>query len=285
MDLGTIQEKLYAETYTSEKMFTDDVMLVFDNSITYNPPQSQPHIDAQILKSKFLLEYPNEESLQRNALLVPTIMPIWQLLWDNEHSMLFRYPVNLDMYPDYAKVIANPIDLSYIKEKIEKNYYPSLDFFLSDIRKIFNNCYKFNKKGTIGHAHGRAFESFFNQIKKVFHIIQNNFSLQPPKTESIKVEKSGQLKAPVLKLSFMKPKDETKETKIGSEDMDVDSGLGENQKPIIVSVDKPLKLTFKKPKLEVQDTEIPEKPKLEVQDTKIPDQKKPIKLKLNFKTQ
>ena len=110
--------------------------------------------------------------------------------------------------------------------------------------------------------------------------MKNNFTVQPPKMESTKVEKI-ELKKPVLKLSLTKPQDKLKPT-IGnkvsiklsrpkvSEDMDVDREIGENHTPVQAPVDKALKLTFKKPKIEVQ-------------ETKNPESETPIKLKLNFK--
>lgn len=46
--------------------------------------------------------------------------------------------------PDYPSIIQHPMDLSIVHEKLNAKEYGHVDEFISDVRLIFNNCYKFN---------------------------------------------------------------------------------------------------------------------------------------------
>lgn len=46
------------------------------------------------------------------------------------------------LYPDYYKVIAEPIDMLTIEEKIKQEKYKSEDEILQDFKVIFWNKYK-----------------------------------------------------------------------------------------------------------------------------------------------
>lgn len=47
------------------------------------------------------------------------------------------------LYPDYYKVIAEPIDMLTIEEKIKQEKYKSEDEILQDFKVIICNKYKF----------------------------------------------------------------------------------------------------------------------------------------------
>jgi len=53
MDLGTVTEKLTGGIYSTVGMFVQDVQLVFDNAMKYNPPNHPIHIMALKLKRLF----------------------------------------------------------------------------------------------------------------------------------------------------------------------------------------------------------------------------------------
>lgn len=56
----------------------------------------------------------------------------------------FHKPVNRRQYPRYYEVISNPIDLSTIREKIQKYAYSNTDVFLRDFELMKNNALRFN---------------------------------------------------------------------------------------------------------------------------------------------
>lgn len=46
--------------------------------------------------------------------------------------------------PDYPKVIKYPMDLTTVDRKLNSGEYDNVEDFISDIRLVFMNCYKFN---------------------------------------------------------------------------------------------------------------------------------------------
>lgn len=58
----------------------------------------------------------------------------------------FLHPVDFVKLniPDYPKVIKHPMDLTTVDQKLNSGEYDNVEEFISDIRLVFNNCYKFN---------------------------------------------------------------------------------------------------------------------------------------------
>ena len=46
--------------------------------------------------------------------------------------------------PDYLELIATPMDLGTIKEKLKTLQYPDVASFVSDVRLVFTNSDKYN---------------------------------------------------------------------------------------------------------------------------------------------
>ncbi|XP_042044566.1 transcription factor GTE11-like [Salvia splendens] len=57
MDLGTIKRKLEKNMYSGAKEFAADVLLTFENAISYNPPSHQVHCWAEILDGYFRMRW------------------------------------------------------------------------------------------------------------------------------------------------------------------------------------------------------------------------------------
>ncbi|MFH4974813.1 hypothetical protein AB6A40_001522 [Gnathostoma spinigerum] len=51
-------------------------------------------------------------------------------------------------YPDYYRVISNPIDMTMVRERIENDKYQSSNDFMSDIKLLFENARTFNEPGS-----------------------------------------------------------------------------------------------------------------------------------------
>ncbi|KAG1446673.1 hypothetical protein G6F46_009442 [Rhizopus delemar] len=52
-------------------------------------------------------------------------------------------PIRLNI-PDYFQVIKQPMDLSTVDQKLQKNQYKSVNAFVADVRLIFQNCMQYN---------------------------------------------------------------------------------------------------------------------------------------------
>ncbi|PIO60577.1 Bromodomain protein [Teladorsagia circumcincta] len=57
----------------------------------------------------------------------------------------FLEPVDLDLVPGYRDVIANPIDMASIRNRIEAQCYETPEDFAADMELMFSNCRTFNE--------------------------------------------------------------------------------------------------------------------------------------------
>lgn len=199
MDFGTILGKIDNNAYETQDDFCLDVQLVFSNAILFNPPDSQVHIDALLLKMRFEVDF-MPDNLEVDPEDDAYYHEIFYKLMGNPSSAIFKIPVDKDLYPAYYKMIKDPIDLAIIAGKVESKKYASLQYFHTDIRKLFNNCFRFNKKDTFGYTAGKELETFYNSIRKptaqeLLHpVIVKTVPVTPPKllpkitTPIVKVE-------------------------------------------------------------------------------------------------
>ena len=67
---------------------------------------------------------------------------------NHQHAWPFLQPVNKDEVHDYYDVIKEPMDLSTMEEKLEKDLYPQPEDFVRDAMLIFNNCRWYNQENT-----------------------------------------------------------------------------------------------------------------------------------------
>lgn len=189
MDFSTISKKLMGLEYENTEQFSKDVLLVFDNAMVFNMPGTVVYQAAQSLKEKFEYEfYPTESEDQ----LYEKIHRILTSLLENPQSLIFRQPVDSSLpgLSNYYKVIKEPMDFGMIARKVEERQYNCMAAFHADIRRIFNNCFKFNKKGTYGYIAGRDLEKAYNALNKVFIRCLIFRHLDQPPINHLKVDTS-----------------------------------------------------------------------------------------------
>eukprot|EP00638_Chattonella_subsalsa_P017749 CAMPEP_0117883670 /NCGR_PEP_ID=MMETSP0950-20121206/18315_1 /TAXON_ID=44440 /ORGANISM="Chattonella subsalsa, Strain CCMP2191" /LENGTH=121 /DNA_ID=CAMNT_0005739675 /DNA_START=114 /DNA_END=476 /DNA_ORIENTATION=+ len=58
----------------------------------------------------------------------------------------FLHPVDVDGLPDYKNVVSKPMDLSTVKDNLERRIYKTSDQFLKDVKLIYQNAQKYNRK-------------------------------------------------------------------------------------------------------------------------------------------
>ncbi|KAI0897000.1 putative Bromodomain testis-specific protein [Annulohypoxylon nitens] len=75
----------------------------------------------------------------------------------------FREPVRPveDGVPDYLEKIKKPMDLSTIKDKMDRHEYSNEQDFLADIRQIFTNCFTYHKEGSAMWVNCEKFKKTF----------------------------------------------------------------------------------------------------------------------------
>ncbi|KAI9725668.1 MAG: histone acetyltransferase [Chrysothrix sp. TS-e1954] len=94
---------------------------------------------------------PDMDELARQPRHGPNYNALLHLLNDmqnHQHAWPFLQPVNKDEVHDYYEVIKEPMDLSTMEEKLEKDSYPIPEDFIKDAMLIFNNCRTYNTEST-----------------------------------------------------------------------------------------------------------------------------------------
>uniref|UniRef100_A0A158QRX2 Bromo domain-containing protein n=1 Tax=Haemonchus placei TaxID=6290 RepID=A0A158QRX2_HAEPC len=85
----------------------------------------------------------------------------------------FLEPVDLDLVPGYREVIANPIDMASIRNRIEAQCYETPEDFAADMELMFNNCRTFNEDDSPVGMAGANLHKFYH---KRWRQLKYNFS-------------------------------------------------------------------------------------------------------------
>ena len=93
--------------------------------------------------------------------------------------MFIEKPSKKD-YPDYYKVITQPMDMETIDEKIKKNQYTTSDEALADFKLMFNNCRRWVDQG---HKHPRRVAA--NDSVKYLISLPNQILAEMPQLKHI----------------------------------------------------------------------------------------------------
>ncbi|KIH42741.1 Bromodomain protein [Ancylostoma duodenale] len=78
------------------------------------------------------------------------LMSFWDLIYNHKEGMYWPAGAFMELpsareYPDYYQVIAHPIDLKMIREKIENNKYESSVQLMQEFTVLFNNARQYNE--------------------------------------------------------------------------------------------------------------------------------------------
>jgi Transcription factor involved in chromatin remodeling, contains bromodomain len=60
----------------------------------------------------------------------------------------FSAPVDTRRFMDYEQMVEVPIDLSFIKQRLQHKYYTNVHSVLADMKLLRDNCIKYNKDGS-----------------------------------------------------------------------------------------------------------------------------------------
>lgn len=106
---------------------------------------------------KATLYQPKEEEWPRGDREASTrrILSALQSIMSLGISDPFLAPVDLNIYPTYAKAVAYPIDLTTIKNRFENNFYRRITSAQFDVRFLAYNAEEFNKPHTNIVRHAR----------------------------------------------------------------------------------------------------------------------------------
>ncbi|CAL8468016.1 g7554 [Coccomyxa elongata] len=78
--------------------------------------------------------------------------------------VIFAAPVDASLYPEYHKIVKQPMDLGTIRGQLDRQQYTNPQEFCDDMRQVWINCALFNHKDSpVGKAGSRA-DAKFEQL-------------------------------------------------------------------------------------------------------------------------
>ncbi|OEH77943.1 histone acetyltransferase [Cyclospora cayetanensis] len=131
--------------------------------------QKEPNLVLHPSQVPGVLEYgwapqattdPGSEGAAAARPLHEQIVQVLDVLARHHSAWPFHKPVAKDEAPDYYEIITQPTDISTMKKKAKKKQFPSKAAFLSELRRMFANCRRYNGPSTIYYKYANELEKF-----------------------------------------------------------------------------------------------------------------------------
>jgi bromodomain and PHD finger-containing protein 1 len=74
---------------------------------------------------------------------------VLDLVAAKDTNEIFSEPVDLEEVPDYTTVVAEPMDLSTMRKKLDDGLYPDLTSMEKDFDLMIANCLAYNNRDTV----------------------------------------------------------------------------------------------------------------------------------------
>lgn len=184
--------KIGESLYKSELSLSDHRSIkrgkYYDRDDTsYIDNQSQLNIGKlKTVSSLFLNLSLVEEEDYENMDWKDCCLKVLDRIEEYDESEDFKKPVTKEdlgeFWEDYRSIITYPIDLTSIRAKIYDGDYAGVGNFEFDMRKVFDNCKKFNDPNSQIYENANTLEDVFN---KLFKPIKKKFG------ESKKLKEAG----------------------------------------------------------------------------------------------
>jgi hypothetical protein len=137
----------------------------------------------------------SEETTERLLSMTKSIIAIRDQKTSRRYSDVFRDRPSMDEYPDYYRVIDNPIAINDIMKKCRAKSYTSAAEYHNDFKLLFSNGVLFNGEDSWIAADGRIIEVELNRL-------MNKYKLLEKPTEKVASPASAKKKKPRIKLSL-----------------------------------------------------------------------------------
>lgn len=85
---------------------------------------------------------------------------------------VFSAPVDTRVFADYMQMIEVPMNISFIRRRLNQNYYTSILSIESDMKLIRDNCLKYNRQGSdITKEAVKLYENFCKAVREKMTVI------------------------------------------------------------------------------------------------------------------
>ncbi|KAK4214561.1 histone acetyltransferase GCN5 [Rhypophila decipiens] len=153
------------------------IRLLSKSHVVHQPPQKWAKGDVTAIDPLSIPAIratgwsPDMDALAREPRHGPHFNELRRFLYqiqNHKQAWPFLTPVNRDEVPDYYKVIEEPMDLSTMEEKLERDQYPTPKDLVHDLKLIFKNCKQYNDATTVYTKCAVKLEKFmWTQIKEI----------------------------------------------------------------------------------------------------------------------
>ncbi|XP_017567577.1 protein polybromo-1 isoform X3 [Pygocentrus nattereri] len=218
ISLQQIRDKMKNNEYESVEQMDSDLNLMFENAKRYNVPNS--HIYKRALKLQHILQLKRKELLRReeedgDSMLSSTLsdsgsikrkshkkntkknrMKALYLAVTEAREVgsgrrlcdLFMVKPSKKDYPDYYKIILEPMDLRTIDHNIRADRYHNEDAMLEDMKLMFRNARHYNEEGSQVYNDANTLEKIMRDKKRELGPTPDDDDIISPK---LKIRKSG----------------------------------------------------------------------------------------------
>ncbi|XP_066526293.1 protein polybromo-1 isoform X2 [Hoplias malabaricus] len=218
ISLQQIREKMKNNEYESVEQMDSDLNLMFENAKRYNVPNS--HIYKRALKLQHILQMKRKELLRRededgDSMLSSTLSDggsikrkshkkntkknrmktLCRVVAEAREPNTGRRLCDLFMvkpskkdYPDYYKIILEPMDLRTIEHNIRADRYQNEDAMLEDMKLMFRNARHYNEEGSRVYNDANTLEKILKEKKKELGPAPDEDDVISPK---LKIRKTG----------------------------------------------------------------------------------------------
>ncbi|XP_041944368.1 protein polybromo-1 isoform X5 [Alosa sapidissima] len=195
-----------------------DLMMMFENAKRYNVPHS--HIYKRALKLQHVLQLKRKELLRsgdedrdsmlsstmsdggttkrkshkkntkknRMKVLFATVTEVREMNTGRRLCDLFMVKPSKKDYPDYYKIILEPMDLRTIDHNIRSDKYMSEETMMEDMRLMFRNARHYNEEGSQVYNDANILEKILREKRRELGPIPDEDDIISPK---LKIRKSG----------------------------------------------------------------------------------------------
>ena len=158
-----------------------------------SPETGGRHILAMVAIRRGFLDHHSQWTFNPNLILEALLQSICTHLKKEPSSFIFQKPVDNVAFPNYRRVIAQPMDLSTLSRRVDSNYYTTYTAFHNDIIRLFRNGCTFNACCDIWYQQCVVLKLVYMHIySDLLHSgLLNSLQSQIPHSQVISVRRDG----------------------------------------------------------------------------------------------
>ncbi|XP_055040946.2 protein polybromo-1 isoform X4 [Misgurnus anguillicaudatus] len=217
ISLHQIRSKMRNNEYESVEQIDVDLNRMFENAKRYNVPNSQ--IYKRVLKLQQILQIKKRELMRRDdeddsmlsstlsdggsikrkshkkntkknrmKALYAAVAEAREMGTGRRLCDLFMVKPSKKDYPDYYKIILEPMDLRSVDHNIRSDRYPSEDSMIEDMKLMFRNARHYNEEGSQVYNDANILEKILREKRRELGPPPDDDDIISPK---LKIRKSG----------------------------------------------------------------------------------------------